>query len=108
MYVLEVYTAKPDKVNDVVALIQKTIGLMKKYPEKFKGVKSYCGWQHYVGTWGGFYEAWEVESFADYEKHMAEMMTDSELKTIPEEFFKLIVPGSHHFEICNEVGYYKP
>jgi len=107
LYILEVYTAKPDKVNDVVALIQKLVGLMKKHPEKFKELKSYSGFQHFIGTWGGFYEAWEVESFADFEKIMAKMMTDNELKTIPEEFFKLVVPGSHHFEIVNKVGNYK-
>ena len=108
MYVLEIYTAKPDKVEDVVKLIKKLASLMKKHPEKFKEVKSYSGLQHYIGTWGGFYEAWEVDNFSDFEKVMVKMMTDDELKVIPEEFFKLIVPGSHHFEIVNEVGYFKP
>ena len=108
MYVLEIYTAKPDKVDDVPKLMKKMITLIKKNPEKFKQLKSYQGIQHYIGTWGGFYEVWEVEKFSDFEKIMEGFMTDPELKVIPEEFFKLIIPGTHRFEIVNEVAFYKP
>ncbi len=108
MYVLEVYTAKPDKTDDVVKVMKKMIGLIKKNPEKFKKLKSYSGMQQYIGTWGGFYEAWEVENFADFEKIMEIFMTDPEFKVIPEEFYKYIVPGSWRIELVNEVEYYKP
>jgi hypothetical protein len=108
LYVLEIYAAKPDKVDDIPKLMKKMLAIIKKNPEKFKQLKSYSGLQHVIGTWGGFYEAWEVDKYSDFEKIMEVFMTDPEFKAIPDEFFKLVVPGTHHFEIVNEVAYYKP
>ena len=108
LYVLEVYTAMPDKIDDVVALTQKVAGLLKKHPEKYKWVKSYSAMQHDIGTMGGFYEVWEFESLADMEKFMAFYPTDKDLKAVHEEFVKLLVPGSHRYEVVNEVACYKP
>ena len=108
MYIFEVYTVKPEKVDENTALAKKLVNMMKKYPEKFKEVKSFSAYQQYIGVMGGFYDIWEVESFADFEKIMEKFVTDKELKAIADGYYSIIVPGSHHLEICVSVEHYKP
>ena len=56
---------------------------------------------------GGFYEVWEFEGFSDMEKFMAFYPTDVDMSAVHEEFLKMVVPGSHHYEIVDRVAYFK-
>jgi hypothetical protein len=108
MYIFEVYTVKTDKINETIALSKNLVTMMKKHPEKLKEVKSFITYQQYIGVMGGFYDVWEVDSFADFEKIMEKFDTDKELKAIADGYYSLIVPGTFHLEICVDVDYYKP
>jgi hypothetical protein len=107
LYIFEVYTVKPDKLDETTALAKKLVNTMKKYPEKFREVKSFSTYQQYIGVVGGFYDVWEVESFADFEKIMEKFAADKELKAIADGYYSLIVPGTFHLEICVDVDHYR-
>jgi hypothetical protein len=108
MYIFEVYTVKPDKIVETTTLTKNLVNQMKKHPDKFREVKSFKTYQQYIGVIGGFYDVWEVESFADFEKIMERFELDKELKAIADGYYSLIVPGTFRLEICVDVDNYKP
>lgn len=80
MIVLEVFTAKNGKVAETAkhatTEFQKLLNTKK---EKLKALKNYQVYQQMIGPYGKFYMVWEADSFADFQRIMANMRSDEEL-----------------------------
>ena len=62
-------------------------------------IKSYKTYTETFGTWGYSLEFWEMGDISDWNKIFEMMMKDEELKKFPEEFFNLIIPGTHQLHL---------
>jgi hypothetical protein len=104
--VVESYLVKPDKIEQNNALLQKLARLLKEKPAKFKMVKSYKTYMETFGTWGYSLEFWEMGDISDWNKIFEMMMKDEELKKFPDEFFSLIIPGTHQLHMMTQTAEY--
>jgi hypothetical protein len=106
VFVAETYIVKPDKIEANNALLKRLADVLKKDPKKFSMIKSYRTYTDTFGTWGYSFEIWEMNDFNDWNRVFEMMMTDDKLKTFPEEFFDLIVPGTHQLhQMAQTVDY---
>jgi hypothetical protein len=106
VFVVESYLVKPDKIEQNNTLLQKLAKLLKEKPTKFNMVKSYKTFSDTFGTWGYSLEFWEMNDFSDWNKIFEMMMQDSELKKFPEEFFSIIIPGTHQLHVMAQTAEY--
>ena len=106
VFIGETYVAKPEKVAETAALLQKLAKLIKEKPAAFKGLRSYKAYSEAFGTFGYFVEIWEFGDFSEFQDMFARFMGDPELKKIPEAFFTFIVPGSCQQHVWSSVAEY--
>ena len=106
VFVVESYLVKPEKIEQNNVLLQKLARLLKEQPAKFKMVKSYKTYTETFGTWGYSLEFWEMGDISDWNKIFEMMMKDEELKKFPEEFFNLIIPGTHQLHLMDKTAEY--
>lgn len=102
VFVVETYVVKPDKIEANNALLQRLEGVLKSDLAKFRMVKSYRTFTETFGTWGYSFEIWEMEDFSDWNKVFEMMIKDDKLKTFPEEFFNIIIPGTHQLHLMSQ------
>ncbi len=104
--VVETYLVKPDKIEQNNALLQRLAKVLKSDPKKFSMIKSYKAYTEEFGTWGNSSEFWEVEDLGTWNKVFEMMMKDPALKSFPEEFFSLIIPGTHQLHVMSQTVEY--
>ena len=102
VFLVETYVIKPDKLGEFTELYKKFEAYMKKRKDLFKEVKSHRIFSQLMGgSWGGYVEMTESESFSDFEKWMNKIMRSDYMKTIYPEFASIEVPGKHTMNTWN-------
>ena len=78
--------------------------LIKKRPDLFTELKSWCMYQHTLGTYGGVVEYSEFDSFEDYRRWLNRLLGDKDFAPLLNEYNDSVVSGSWHEAILDKVG----
>ena len=99
---VEKYVIKPGKDEAFKQLWQKILKYKREKPEMLKEIKSMKLYtQRFGGISGAKIELVEFDSLAGYEKLIARVMKDEEMKKIHADFMALIDPTTYTMEVWN-------
>jgi len=100
IFMVETYVAKPEKQEELIALLEKWVAQTKKEKEKYRELKSYKLFsQMFGGSRLGYCEMWEFESLADCEKCLNRLNQDKEFLRVVAEFTSCIVSDTWSINI---------
>lgn len=99
------YTVKPERMNDLMALVEEFKTFVKARPDLFKEMKS---WHYYTklagGKLGEIVEMAEFEDLAAFERCHKALGGDKVYKTKYAQLLELLVPGSYQREIWSSAA----
>jgi len=99
------YTAKTERMSDLMALYKEFGAFVKKRPDLFMGMKSWKAYSKLAGgRLGEIVEMAEFENLGAFETVHEAVARDKEYTTKYAELLQLVIPGSYQREIWSSVA----